>query len=560
MNRLTTFSITVMMLGGVNMQVLAQSLPVPRPGDKRLDMEKELEQPKEKPQLTLPPIEELPEVAPVPGVLKFKLKGINFEGNTVYSDEELQTLVNNFIGKTITTADLERIRLAITRYYTDSGYINSGALIPDQDLEEGILKLQIVEGRLTQINLQDDGRLVPNYIVKRISPKPEEPLNIGKMQDRLYLLQQNPRIKRINASLGPGAKRGQGVLDIQVTEEKPYRLSIEGNNHRPPSVGEEQGIIDFTHYNITGFGDTVNLHYTHTKGLDGGDIYYIVPIRYDDTTLSLNYSINDSDIIDKAFTALDLENESYTAGIGVEHPWYRSLSDDYIVALRLEKRKSRTTSNGEPYPFNEYQGLTELTAFRLQQTWLHRTALEVVSYRHTLSLGVDLFQPTKKDDIADGRFATWLHQFQWAKRFRPYDIRTILRVDWQIAFDSLLSMEKYAVGGANTVRGYDENLYVGDNGFVGSLETRYPFFKTESGKQEFLIMAFADYGHSWNYKETPNIDTDHEIYSAGLGLRWNYFKRAQAQLYWAEPLVDAPTTSDSLQKDGIHFLIRVDVL
>ena len=297
-------------------------------------------------------------------------------------------------------------------------------------------------------------------------------------------MQQNPRIKYINASLGPGAKRGEGILDVKITEDKPYHLYIEGNNHRPPSVGEEQGIIDFTHYNITGYGDMLNIHYTHTEGLDGGDISYAFPVGYNDTLFSLYYSINDSDIIDKAFTPLGLANESYTAGAGVEYPWYRSINDNYIVALRLEKRQSRTTSNGEPYPFDEYQGLTELTALRLQQTWLHRTALEVISYRHTLSIGVDLFNPTKKDNIADGRFAAWLHQFQWAKRFRPYDIRTIFRVDWQLALDPLLSMEKYAVGGANTVRGYDENLYVGDNGFVGSFETRLPFLKTGSGKQD----------------------------------------------------------------------------
>jgi hemolysin activation/secretion protein len=539
--------------------LLAQTLPFERPGEIRPDIEKLQESP-EKPKLTLPPIQEQPLFKPVPGELVFRVEGFEFIGNTVFSDKQLEALIDAYKHRQITTADLEEIRIKLTNFYIDNGYINSGAIIPDQDLKNNILKLQIIEGRLTEINLQNDGRLVPKYITKRIAPNPQEPLNVHQMQDRLYLLQQNPRIKRINASLGPGATRGAGVLDILITEARPYKLSIEANNHRPPSVGEEQGIIDFTHYNITGYGDTLNLRYTNTDGLDGGDFYYAFPLGYDDTAIMFNYSLNDSDIVDKAFAPLGLENESYTAGVGIEHPWYRSVSDDYIVSLRLDKRRSRTTSNGEPYPFDEYNGLTELTAARLQQTWLHRTALEVISYRHTLSVGVDLFDPTLKDDIADGKFTTWLHQFQWANRYKPYDIRTIFRVDWQLAFDPLLSMEKYAIGGANTVRGYDENLYVGDNAFVGSFETRYPFFKTESGKQEFLIMAFADYGHTWNEREFANIDTDQEIYSAGLGLRWNYFKRAQAQVYWAEPLVDAPTTSDSLQKDSIHFLVRVDVL
>ena len=141
MKGLSTMLITIA-IGGTSATALAQSLPLPRPGDERQNVEKELV-PKAEPKLNLPPIEKFPEAKPVPGEIAFALKGVVFEGNTVFGSKELTALIANYIGKEITSGKLEKIRLDITRHYINNGYINSGAIIPDQDLDKGILKIQI---------------------------------------------------------------------------------------------------------------------------------------------------------------------------------------------------------------------------------------------------------------------------------------------------------------------------------------------------------------------------------------------------------------------------------
>lgn len=91
-----------------------------------------------------------------------------------------------------------------------------------------------------------------------------------------------------------------------------------------------------------------------------------------------------------------------------------------------------------------------------------------------------------------------------------------LRADTQIAAHSLLSLEKFIVGGEQTVRGYRENLLVRDSGFIASLEFRIPIFPEKTGASRLWLAAFSDYGRSWNkVTETPNPDS---ISSAGLGL------------------------------------------
>jgi hemolysin activation/secretion protein len=61
-------------------------------------------------------------------------------------------------------SDLEQLRVELTRAYTDEGYINSGALLPDQQVADGVITYQIVEGSLDSIDISGNGRLRPDYV------------------------------------------------------------------------------------------------------------------------------------------------------------------------------------------------------------------------------------------------------------------------------------------------------------------------------------------------------------------------------------------------------------
>jgi hemolysin activation/secretion protein len=160
-------------------------------------------------------------------------------------------------------------------------------------------------------------------------------------------------------------------------------------------------------------------------------------------------------------------------------------------------------------------------------------------------------------DFPDSRFVSWLLQYQWAKQFKKHRIQTIFRADLQIAFDPLVSMEQFAVGGAYTVRGYRENQLVRDNGFVASYEVRKQIYQSESAQHMIQVVGFADYGYAWTY-ESPR-DSEN-IYSIGTGLRWQWNKTASAELYWAEPLEDLDNPDDSLQDDGFHIKLVAHLL
>src|SRR5262249_10812880 len=84
---------------------------------------------------------------------QFVLRGVHFTGNTVLDEASLQSIVAPYIGKSVTLDDLEEIRQRLTRLYIERGYVNSGAVIPDQDVANGVVDFRFVEGRITDIDV-----------------------------------------------------------------------------------------------------------------------------------------------------------------------------------------------------------------------------------------------------------------------------------------------------------------------------------------------------------------------------------------------------------------------
>jgi hemolysin activation/secretion protein len=537
-------------------------IPHSRPSDERPDIfEQRPFKPQEQPKLNLPPIAPADQKeGQISQVLRFNLEKIIFSGNTVFTNEQLQALAEPYVGKEIDTLDIQQIKNLITKSYIDNGYLNSGAVIPDQDIQDGILEINIVEGDLTEVHVSNKGRLRDKYISDRIRLDPHKPFNIYVLQERLYLLQQDPRIKRINADLGPGDEKGESKLNIDITEERPYNFLVQVDNHRPPSIGEFQGTLRFQQLNITGFGDKIDLTYNHTEGLDKGYVNYQWPLTADDKTLYIAYERSDSEVVadELPANAPKLENKYDTASLGLTIPFHKTSTATYNISLQLDKRYSETLIDGIPRSYagsGAIDGVSRITALRLVQNNLKFTPDTVYSFRHILSIGLDAFDSTKhsgepESEYPDSEFVTWLAQFQVAKQYSAIGVQAIFRTDFQITDSNLMPMEEIAVGGANTVRGYRENQLVRDNGLIASLEIRKSIFQSENAQHLLQIAGFADYGHAWVH--TGPI-ADATIYSVGAGIRWQWNKTALAELYWGAPLKDVNNPDNSLQDDGIHL-------
>lgn len=237
------------------------------------------------------------------------IKDIQVLGNTV-----LQTEINKLIQesrlkyRTATFEDLVCLRSRITNLYLENDYITSGAfLVNNQDLSQGIVQIQIVEGEVETIQISGLKRLKENYIRSRLSRAASKPLNRASLERELQLLVLNPLIANVNAELTAGKQAGSNILLLELREADAFSTVLAIDNYRSPQIGEIQGTINLTHNNLLGFGDRINAQYGITEGLNILNSSYAIPLNNYDGTLILGYDNSDSDIVEEQFRDLDKE-------------------------------------------------------------------------------------------------------------------------------------------------------------------------------------------------------------------------------------------------------------
>lgn len=506
------------------------------------------------PSFVLPPLSPIPQQGPPSSGLRVMVRAIRLEGHSAAFDADLRQIASAYENRVLGSDDLQQLRHKLSLYYIERGYINSGALLSDQEIKDGVVTLRIVEGKLRRISISGQQRLRPEYISSRIELGAQPPLNIGELQQRLQLLQQGGLVERINAELLPGIQPGEGDLKVAVQEARPYQLSASFSNHRSPSVGAYRPEIHGIHRNLSGRGDTLEGRYGFSKGLDDYLLGYELPLNARDTALSLRYSRSDSLVVEAPFENLDITSQTVTASIGVSQPLWRTLSDTFTLGLNYEYRTSDTWLLGVPFSFSSgiADGKSAEHVWRFSQDWVSRGPEQVLAFRSTFNLGSNNALPRESDIGPERNFLTWLGQFQWAKRMADH-AQALFRLDAQLSRDALLPMDKLGLGGAASVRGYRENQLLRDRGYVASLEYRMPVFAGETRESHWQLAPFVDYGRGWN--ADGSAATPASIASVGLGLLWNPDERTQAQLYVAKALRNVQNPGHDLQDAGIHFYI-----
>lgn len=530
---------------------IEQTIPNPSQSPTPLPAESPASPPK--PNLATPTTPQPPEGNAAPTSKRFLVKKVEVLGNTVLQ-EQIAALIELFNNRETTFEELIGLRSAITNLYIENGYITSGAfLLNNQSLSNGVVQIQIVEGALERIEINGLKRLQESYVRRRIAIATTKPLNRQRLEEALQLLQLDPLLERVNAELIAGSTPGRNILQVRLKEAPTFHAGVFTENRQSPSVGSVQTALFVAHDNLLGFGDRLSAEYGLTSGLNTYDINYAIPLNAQNTTLNLRYGNSDSRIIEEPFEELDIKSDIRTLSLGLRQPLVRTPEHELMFGLALDLRRSQTfLLNDIPFSFSEgaENGESKVTVLRFSQDWVERRARRVLAARSQFSIGLDALGATINDTGTDGQFFSWLGQFQWVQQLSPR-IVMLARIDTQLTPSSLLTLERFSIGGVDTVRGYRQNQLVTDNGILGSVEVRLPL---TSNPNVLQIAPFFDIGTVWNNRDSdPDPAT---IASLGLGLRWLISPDLSLRLDYGIPLIKLDNQGNSLQDEGFHFSLR----
>lgn len=517
----------------------------------------------------LPPPSVRPEAGP--GLMESPrvfVRAYRFEGNTVFSAEALAKVTEPFANREVNTEELESARQAVSLYYIQRGYINSGAVIPDQDPAGGTILIRIVEGVLTETRLEGPRWFRSGYLKGQIGRWSDGPLNVGRLQEGLQVLRQDPNIQQINAELRPGLAPGESVLDLRVEDRQPFRLGLQIDNQRPPSVGSEQLWLLASDLNLTGHGDPLELRYgvlnssadgyefSQADNLEGS---YRFPISAFGTTLGFQAGRLNTRLVEDAFAPLDIESLTTSYGTTLRQPVYQTANQEVALSLGFDYRKNRTWLLGQRFNLSPGAEEGEISAsmVRFSQEWVTRGQDHVLALRSTFNLGLDILDASDNglSGEPNGRSFHWLGQGQYVRRLFDTQNEVVLRLTGQWTSERLLGLEQFSIGGLGSVRGYLENQLVRDRGVISSVEFRVPVIYNKAGGGILHLAPFFDYGGGWNADDSPGPNT---LASTGLGLLFSPNQHISAQVYWGYRLrhLDMP---DDAGAQGLGFGFKINI-
>jgi len=456
-----------------------------------------------------------------------RIHRIVFQGNAAISTEELNGVVATYLGRDLDEADLEELRLHITRHYIERGFVNSGALFGDAPVAGDELTVRLVEGHLTTIRLRGMERLADDYVLKRLAPDPQAAFNMDQLRERFQRLLDDPLFKRMNARLLPGDRPGEAVLDVDVVRAVPYQLSVFANNYRPPSIGENVlGISDWVR-NVKGYGDYLELSAQRpAEAADGTrtSLGWQMPLNTVGTQLSVQLDHGVSSVVEEPMRDLAIQSSLASQELGVRQTLLETFNQKLSLGLNRLERQNQTTLAGLPFSFvaAEPTGRVKVSAWRFWQEYNWRTERQVLTLRSTFTSARNNLQnvgglPQGATVPADQNYKVWLGQAQYARRVLDNGAQFIWRGTLQQTSARLLSLDRMSIGGIYTVRGYRENELLRDKGQIVNFEFDYPLMRPSEQGIGLALIPFYDLGRGQNQAEPADT-----LSSVGLAARLNW--------------------------------------
>ncbi|MFS8118772.1 MAG: ShlB/FhaC/HecB family hemolysin secretion/activation protein, partial [Microcoleus sp.] len=439
---------------------------------------------------TVKPQPPSPVPQPLPNTI-IQVQKIQVVGSTILSQDEINALIKPFEGRSSTLEQLKQIADKITEIYLNRGYITSRAVLPPQTIASGIVEIQVIEGKLSRIEVEGNKRVHKSYIRSRIRLGAKIPLSTASLEDQLRLLRVDPLFDNVEASLRAGDNEGESILIVRVSEANPFQSSFSFDNYSPPSVGSERLGVSLRHRNITGNGDELAGAYYRSLGdSDVFDFSYRIPLNAMNGTLQLRAAPNRNSIVQEPFDAFDISGKSHLFELSYRQPLRRTPIEEFALSAGVTYQTSRTFVAGEPVSFGirqESKGVTTTTAIKLGQDYIRRDSQGAWAVRSQFTIGTSLFDATQYEGSdPDGQFLSWLGQVQRVQRLNDKHL-LILQSDLQLSANSLLPSQQFVIGGGQSLRGYRQNARSGDNGFRVSIEDRITLQRDASGNPKLQL-------------------------------------------------------------------------
>lgn len=491
------------------------------------------------------------------------VSGVLTEG--VELPQKVQDSLADYLGKPLSLAVLDEMVRAAVVAFRSSDMPVVDVLVPEQEINDGVLQLVVIEGRVGKVIVEGAKYTDPKFLKDQISLKKGQVLKESSLLADLQWMNKNP-FRQVDMIYSPGFDYGTTDLILRTRDVKPLSFYVGVENSGNSLLGDNRFISGFNWAGPLFFGQENTLNYQYSSDLDFDKLtsHSVVwtsylPWRHHLTLLGAWVN-----------QGIDTIAAGETVNIGGEN---QQGSVRYTIPLKGSGRWVHEAELGFDYKSSNsnlaFGGLDVFdTTTQILQLGLGYNIIQSDKWGSTKIDNEVIWSPggLSGENSTEtfrsqrgGAKANYVYGRSSIERnfFLPKSWGLITRVEGQLSSANLLPSETLGAGGFDTVRGWEQRVIRGDQGVLANLELRTPsmspanllgFHNTQDGMQ---LLTFFDYGLVGSVDSAAGAPSSFGLGSVGVGLRYQLDDNFSLRLDYGYQVIE--NNFDDGENGRFHF-------
>jgi len=481
--------------------------------------------------------------------------GVIIQDIPFLENPDFRQAIQPFIGKLLTENTIRDLEDAIILYCRAHGKLLVDVILPEQDIENGALQLWFLEGKVGKITVNNPGRkwFSDKLILGDVRLQPGGPIDSQKLTQDLDWLNNNP-FRQVDVTFKPGDSLGLSDVELMVNDRIPVRPYIGYENSGARFTGEERFLAGFNWGNAFGLDQQLNYQFASDINFDlvkAHSASYIIPLPWRHTLMLYGSYVDGKADFGEAGGGTTANGTSWQTSLrySIPLPELGHLRHEVSAGFDFKRANNDLEAGGTTVLQSSD---TDIAQFELGYSGLladsfGRTTFGLEAYYSPGGL-TEYNDATDFNGLRVNAKAAYFYARLNVERLTrlPYGLSWVLSGWLQGTTERLLPSEELAVGGYNTVRGYDERVVLGDDGWIVDNELRAPPFSPGDLlhviwlKDQIQFLGFFDYGSVRVIDAGPQDgnDPNKTLYSVGVGFRYTLRKNLSVRFDYGWPLTE----------------------